>query len=199
MHIFHLKIRGKDNWGTIGSISRKSNRSRRARLDLTANQYPYTAMLHGWSTLFPVWARDGGPDKFADASDPAVRSGSRRTPSSITWSRARVVGGDRARAWHTDPENQKYVGHASRRHREGARRRRPGRHEPRVDGRRGRQHHRHVPHQSEDGRAGGHEAPWMAVASDGSAVDLDAARHSRTRAVTRPVAVLGHYVRDEKC
>ena len=65
VHIFHLKIRGKQNWGTIGKYIAKIEAARARGLDITANQYPYTAMQHGWSAFFPVWAREGGPEKFA--------------------------------------------------------------------------------------------------------------------------------------
>src|SRR5262245_51914673 len=66
VHIFHLKIRAKDNWGTVGKYLKMIEDARARRLDLTANQYPYTAMNHGWSAFFPVWAREGGPAKFAE-------------------------------------------------------------------------------------------------------------------------------------
>ena len=48
-------------------------RRRAARgLDVTANEYPYTAMNHGWSAFLPLWAREGGPAKFAERlKDPA--------------------------------------------------------------------------------------------------------------------------------
>lgn len=65
VHIFHLKIRGEENWGTIGKYLAKIEAARARGLDVTANQYPYTAMQHGWSAFFPVWARQHGPQKFA--------------------------------------------------------------------------------------------------------------------------------------
>jgi N-acyl-D-aspartate/D-glutamate deacylase len=74
VHIFHLKIRGKANWGTVGKYIEKIESARARGLDVTANQYPYTAMQHGWSAFFPVWARAGGPEAFAKAlKDPATR------------------------------------------------------------------------------------------------------------------------------
>jgi N-acyl-D-aspartate/D-glutamate deacylase len=74
VHVFHLKIRGKANWGTVGGYVAKIEAARARGLDVTANQYPYTAMQHGWSAFFPVWAREGGPEKFAAIlRDPATR------------------------------------------------------------------------------------------------------------------------------
>ena len=60
VHIFHFKIRGQKNWGTIGKYFAKIEAARARGLDITANQYPYTAMQHQWSAFFPVWAREEG-------------------------------------------------------------------------------------------------------------------------------------------
>ena len=46
VHIFHFKIRGEKNWGTIGRYIAKIEAARARGLDITANQYPYTAMQH---------------------------------------------------------------------------------------------------------------------------------------------------------
>jgi len=61
----------------------------RARgLDVTANEYPYTAMNHGWSAFFPVWAREGGPAAFAARlKDPAVRAKIKADKDFNTWAR----------------------------------------------------------------------------------------------------------------
>src|SRR5688500_1864993 len=52
VHIFHLKIRGEENWGTIGKYLAKIEAARDRGLDATANQYPYKAMQHGCSDFF---------------------------------------------------------------------------------------------------------------------------------------------------
>ena len=59
----------------------------RARgLDVTANQYPYTAMQHQWASFFPLWAREGGPDKFAAIlRDPAQRKKIKEDKDFQTW------------------------------------------------------------------------------------------------------------------
>src|SRR5207302_55530 len=66
VHIFHLKIRARDNWGTVGKYVRMIEEARSRGLDVTANQYPYTAMNHGWSAFFTVRAREGGPATFGE-------------------------------------------------------------------------------------------------------------------------------------
>ncbi len=86
VHIFHLKIRGKPNWGTVGRYVAKIEAARSRGLDVTANQYPYTAMQHGWSAFFPVWAREGGPNKFAEIlRDPAMRRRIKEDKDFQTW------------------------------------------------------------------------------------------------------------------
>jgi N-acyl-D-aspartate/D-glutamate deacylase len=74
VHIYHLKIIGEENWGTIDRYLKQVEDARRRGLDVTANQYPYTAMHHGWSAFFPVWSTQSGPAKFNDyLNDPAAR------------------------------------------------------------------------------------------------------------------------------
>ncbi|HKB12568.1 MAG TPA: amidohydrolase family protein, partial [Vicinamibacterales bacterium] len=88
VHIFHLKIRARDNWGTVGKYVAMIEQARSRGLDITANQYPYTAMNHGWSAFFPVWAREGGPAKFAERlKDPAVRARIKTDHDFITWAK----------------------------------------------------------------------------------------------------------------
>ena len=86
VHIFHLKIRGEENWGTIGKYLATIEAARARGLDITANQYPYTAMQHGWSAFFPVWAREHGPEKFAAMlKDPAIRTKIKADKDFQTW------------------------------------------------------------------------------------------------------------------
>ena len=58
VHIYHLKMRAKANWGRIRAILGRIEEARREGLDVTANQYPYTAMQHPWRRLFPRWVQD---------------------------------------------------------------------------------------------------------------------------------------------
>ncbi len=59
IHIYHLKMRAKANWGRIRQVIAQLEEARREGLDITANQYPYTAMQHPWRRLFPRWVQDG--------------------------------------------------------------------------------------------------------------------------------------------
>jgi N-acyl-D-amino-acid deacylase len=61
VHIYHLKIRGTNLWGKAGGAIQLIEDARRRGLDITANQYPYTAMQHPWGALFPEWAKNGPP------------------------------------------------------------------------------------------------------------------------------------------
>src|SRR5688572_4867103 len=86
VHIFHLKIRGEENWGTIGKYLARIEAARARGLDVTANQYPYTAMQHGWGAFFPVWAREHGPQRFAEMlRDPATRLKIKNDKDFQTW------------------------------------------------------------------------------------------------------------------
>jgi N-acyl-D-aspartate/D-glutamate deacylase len=68
-----MKIRGADNWGFMPEYIAQIENARKKGLDITVNQYPYTAMSKGWSTLFPLWVRSGGIAEFAERlKDPAI-------------------------------------------------------------------------------------------------------------------------------
>ena len=48
VHIYHLKARGRDNWGRVDQAIEVIQHARDGGLEVTANQYPYTAMQHPW-------------------------------------------------------------------------------------------------------------------------------------------------------
>jgi len=199
VHIFHLKIRGKSNWGTIGKYLAKIEGARARGLDVTANQYPYTAMQHGWSAFFPVWARAGGPEVFASMlKDPAIRQKIKHDRDFQTWvhehgSWEGIVLG-RARL----PPNKKYEGMSIS---QIAKLR--GEADP-VD--------TCLALMAEEGGtiAGIFHTmseadvrmvmkqPWVAIASDGSALNLDEEGVPHPRSFSTNPRVLGHYVRDER-
>jgi N-acyl-D-amino-acid deacylase len=58
VHVYHLKMRARANWGRIRQVIEQLEEARREGLDITANQYPYTAMQHPWRRLFPRWVQD---------------------------------------------------------------------------------------------------------------------------------------------
>jgi N-acyl-D-amino-acid deacylase len=58
IHVYHLKMRAKSNWGRVRQVIQQIEQARREGLEITANQYPYTAMQHPWRRLFPRWVQD---------------------------------------------------------------------------------------------------------------------------------------------
>jgi N-acyl-D-aspartate/D-glutamate deacylase len=197
VHIFHLKIRARDNWGTVGRYVTMIEEARARGLDITANQYPYTAMNHGWSAFFPVWARDGGPAKFAERlEDPAVRDRIKTDKDFITWAKEHGWWEGIVMGRAGSERNRKYEG---MRLSDIAKAR--GDADPADTC---------VTLMAEDGgRISGMfhtmsdedvelvmKQPWVAIASDGSAINLDAAGVPHPRNYSTNVRVLGHYVRD---
>jgi dihydroorotase/N-acyl-D-amino-acid deacylase len=58
VHVYHLKMRAKSNWGRVRQVVAQIEEARREGLDISANQYPYTAMQHPWRRLFPRWVQN---------------------------------------------------------------------------------------------------------------------------------------------
>jgi N-acyl-D-aspartate/D-glutamate deacylase len=199
VHIFHLKIRARENWGTIRTHLDQIDAARARGLDITANQYPYTAMFHGWNAFFPVWAREGGPAKFAERlKDPAVRARLKTDRDFIAWAKEHGWWEGIAMARAATPQNRKYEG---MRIAEIAKAR--GDVDPadtcitlmaeeggRISG---------IFHtMSEDDVRLVMKRPWVSIASDGSAITLEAPGVPHPRNYSTNPRVLGHYVRDEQ-
>ncbi len=62
--ISHLKLSGKSAWGRPGEVLNAIERARAGGLDITQDQYLYTASSTGISTLIPSADREGGREKF---------------------------------------------------------------------------------------------------------------------------------------
>lgn len=62
--IFHLKVAGKENWGTMAAIVTEIEKARVAGLDITADQYPYLASATSLGAIIPAKYHDGGTDAF---------------------------------------------------------------------------------------------------------------------------------------
>jgi N-acyl-D-aspartate/D-glutamate deacylase len=199
VHIFHLKIRARDNWGTIQKYLDQIEAARARGLDITANQYPYTAMFHGWSAFFPIWAREGGPQQFAERlKDPTVREKIKKDRDFVTWAKEHGWWDGIVMARAVTPANRKYEGMtiaqiAAQR----------GDRDPaetclvlmaeeggRISG---------IFHtMSEDDVRRVMRQPWVAIASDGSAINLEASGVPHPRNYSTNPRVLGYYVRDQK-
>jgi N-acyl-D-amino-acid deacylase len=199
VHIFHFKIRGKENEGTIGRYIQQIEEARKRGLDITANQYPYTAMFHGWSAFFPLWIREGGPQKFAERlKDPAARTRLKQDKDFLTWAKEHGWWEGIVMARARTEKNRQYEGKSIA---QIARMR--GEEDPMdtcitlmaeeagsISGifhTMGEQDVRTVM-----------RLPWVSIASDGSAINLEAAGVPHPRNYATNVRVLGHYVRDTK-
>jgi len=61
LHISHLKVEGKRNWHKTDDLFNKINST---NTKITFDRYPYIAYSTGLANLFPLWAREGGSQKF---------------------------------------------------------------------------------------------------------------------------------------
>ena len=60
LQISHLKIMGKPQWGRSQELLEKIENARREGVNVTCDQYPYTATSTSMTALLPHWAHDGG-------------------------------------------------------------------------------------------------------------------------------------------
>jgi N-acyl-D-aspartate/D-glutamate deacylase len=171
----------------------------RARgLDITANQYPYTAMQHQWASVFPLWAREHGPQKFAAIlKDPSMRAKIKNDPEFHAWVEEHGGWDGIVLGLARQPQNKKYEG---MRVIEIAKAR--GDADPadtcitlmaEESGSISGMFHT----MSEDDVRLVMRLPWVAVASDGSALNLAADGLPHPRSFATNARVLGHYVREE--
>jgi N-acyl-D-amino-acid deacylase len=73
--IYHLKVACQGMWGQMPHVLQRIEAARAEGLDVSADQYPWTAGENGLDANLPLWVRDGGPDKLvARLADPAVRA-----------------------------------------------------------------------------------------------------------------------------
>jgi N-acyl-D-aspartate/D-glutamate deacylase len=199
VHIFHFKIRGRENEGTIGRYIKQIEDARARGLNITANQYPYTAMFHGWSAFFPLWIREGGPQKFAARlNEPASRTRLKTDKDFITWAREHGWWDGIVMARARTDKNRQYEGKSIA---QIARMR--GEEDP-MD--------TCITLMAEEGGSisgifhtmGEQDVrtvmklPWVSIASDGSAINLDAPGVPHPRNYSTNVRVLGYYVREQK-
>ncbi|HEY1335900.1 MAG TPA: D-aminoacylase [Bryobacteraceae bacterium] len=64
--ITHHKIIGKANWGKSVETLKLVEEARARGVDVTIDQYPYTASSTGIQALFPQWALEGGSKAVAE-------------------------------------------------------------------------------------------------------------------------------------
>lgn len=64
VHISHFKASGEANWGRSVQALERLEGARREGVDVTVDQYPYTAGSTFLSSLLPLWTHEGGTDKM---------------------------------------------------------------------------------------------------------------------------------------
>ena len=74
VHISHLKVTGRTNWGSISNALERIENARARGLSITADMYPYTAGSTTMTQLMPPWALEGGMKHMLKRlHDPAVQ------------------------------------------------------------------------------------------------------------------------------
>ena len=74
VQISHFKVSAPSNWGRSRETLALIERARSEGLDVTIDQYPYTASSTTLSVMLPDWAVEGGSDAIGKRlSDPAQR------------------------------------------------------------------------------------------------------------------------------
>lgn len=66
LEISHLKASGRANWGLVGDALAMIDQARTDGVDVSADQYPYTASSTTLTVWLPPWALDGGPARLLD-------------------------------------------------------------------------------------------------------------------------------------
>ncbi len=70
----HHKVIGVENWGASIDSLRMVDEARARGIDITIDQYPYTASQTGINALIPQWAQEGGRDQMlARINSPETR------------------------------------------------------------------------------------------------------------------------------
>jgi dihydroorotase/N-acyl-D-amino-acid deacylase len=76
--IYHLKTAGKRNWGRMPAVLQRIEAMRAEGLDVSADQYPWTAWSNDLDSDLPAWVREGGREKMVERLlDPATRAKAR--------------------------------------------------------------------------------------------------------------------------
>jgi N-acyl-D-amino-acid deacylase len=75
VQIHHLKASGRANWGKMRQAIATIEAARARGVDVSADQYPYTASGTNLNAILPGWAHVGGTDSLlARLRDPASRA-----------------------------------------------------------------------------------------------------------------------------
>ncbi len=73
--IYHLKASGRRSWGRMPHILKRIEAARAEGLDISADQYPWTASSNNLDASLPMWVREGGEEpRVKRLSDPMTRA-----------------------------------------------------------------------------------------------------------------------------
>jgi dihydroorotase/N-acyl-D-amino-acid deacylase len=77
--IYHLKTSGERNWGRMPAVLKRLEEAREQGLDVSADQYPWTASSNGLVDSLPSWVQEGGREPLlVRLRDQATRARVRR-------------------------------------------------------------------------------------------------------------------------
>ena len=83
VNISHHKAVGKSMWGNSINTLNMIDKARKEGIDVTADQYPYTATSTGLTVVFPAWSLSGGTAKLKERlDDPSQR---KKIKDQIIW------------------------------------------------------------------------------------------------------------------
>ena len=88
--IYHLKASGRASWGRMPHILKRIEAARAEGLDVSADQYPWTASSNNLDASLPMWVREGGEGPLvARLTDPATRARAKadflKSPENKDW------------------------------------------------------------------------------------------------------------------
>jgi N-acyl-D-amino-acid deacylase len=88
--IYHLKAAGKASWGRMPQILKRIEAARAEGLDISADQYPWTASSNDLDAMLPMWVREGGAGPLVERlTDPRTRARARdaflKSPENADW------------------------------------------------------------------------------------------------------------------
>jgi dihydroorotase/N-acyl-D-amino-acid deacylase len=117
VHILHFKVSGKENWGHMAAQIRMIEAARERGVDITVDQYPYTAGMTGLKQCLPPRYLEGTSDEIATRlKNPKARREIRRDIENGLpgWNNNEV---QESGGWHgvmlasvQRPENKRYEG-----------------------------------------------------------------------------------------
>jgi len=88
--IYHLKASGKASWGRMPHILGRIEAARAEGLDVSADQYPWTASSNNLDASLPMWVREGGEAPLVKRlTDPQTRARAQadflKSPENADW------------------------------------------------------------------------------------------------------------------